>query len=55
MTIFNFTRRAALAASASLMIAVPGYAGGHPVVDCIHFLFPGGAGSGWAGAARGTG
>lgn len=55
MTIFNFTRRAAIAASAALMIAGPGYAGGHQVVESIHFLIPGGAGGGWDGTARGTG
>ena len=30
-------------------------AGGHQVVDSIHFLIPGGAGGGWDGTARGTG
>ena len=55
MTIFNFTRRAAIAASAALMIAGPGYAGGHQVVESLHFLIPGGAGGGWDGTARGTG
>ena len=55
MTMFNFTRRAAIAASAALMIAGPGYAGGHQVVESIHFLIPGGAGGGWDGTARGTG
>jgi len=37
MTIFNFTRRAAIAASAALMIAGPAYAGGQQVVESIHF------------------
>ena len=35
MTMFNFTRRAAIAASAALMIAGQGYAGGHQVVESI--------------------
>lgn len=55
MTVFNFTRRAAMAAAAALMVAGPVHADGHQVVDSIHFLIPGGAGGGWDGTARGTG
>ena len=53
---FRFTRRAAIAAAAAaLSFASPVSAGGHQVVDSIHFLIPGGAGGGWDGTARGTG
>ena len=55
MTLLKFTRRAAIAASAAMMIAGPVSAGGHQVVESIHFLIPGGAGGGWDGTARGTG
>lgn len=56
MTVFNFTRRAAMAAAAAaMMVAGPVHADGHQVVDSIHFLIPGGAGGGWDGTARGTG
>ena len=37
MTIFNFTRRAAIAAAAALRIAGPSDAGGHQVVESSHF------------------
>jgi putative tricarboxylic transport membrane protein len=52
---FKLGRRAFLAAAASLSLAAPVFAGGHQVVDSIHFLIPGGAGGGWDGTARGTG
>lgn len=55
MTLFKFTRRAALAMAAALIIAGPAHADGHKVIDKIHFLIPGGAGGGWDGTARGTG
>ena len=51
MTLLKFTRRAAIAASAAMMIAGPVSAGGHQVVESIHFLIPGGAGGGWDGTA----
>jgi putative tricarboxylic transport membrane protein len=38
-----------------LTLGTPAVAGGHQVVDSIHFLIPGGAGGGWDGTARGTG
>ena len=31
------------------------FAGGHQVLDELHFIIPGGAGGGWDGTARGTG
>jgi putative tricarboxylic transport membrane protein len=31
------------------------FAGGHQVLDSVHFIIPGGAGGGWDGTARGTG
>lgn len=56
MTSFKLGRRALMAAvAASLSFAAPVFAGGHQVVDSIHFLIPGGAGGGWDGTARGTG
>ena len=51
----KFSRRAMVAAAAALSFASPVFAGGHQVVDSIHFLIPGGAGGGWDGTARGTG
>ena len=51
----KFGRRAVVAAVAALSVANPVFAGGHQVVDSIHFLIPGGAGGGWDGTARGTG
>ena len=51
----KFSRRAIVAAAAALSFASPVHAGGHQVVDSIHFLIPGGAGGGWDGTARGTG
>ena len=56
MSTFKFTRRALVAAAAAtLSLGAPVFAGGHQVVDSIHFLIPGGAGGGWDGTARGTG
>ena len=44
------------ALAAATMLAGPfAQAGGHQMVDEIHFLIPGGAGGGWDGTARGTG
>ena len=40
---------------ASFGMGFTAVAGGHQVVDSIHFLIPGGAGGGWDGTARGTG
>ena len=40
---------------ASFGMSLTAVAGGHQVVDSIHFLIPGGAGGGWDGTARGTG
>jgi putative tricarboxylic transport membrane protein len=56
MSTLKFTRRALVAAAAvTLSLGTPVLAGGHQVVDSIHFLIPGGAGGGWDGTARGTG
>lgn len=56
MTTFNLGRRALMAtAVAAMTFTSPVLAGGHQVVDSIHFLIPGGAGGGWDGTARGTG
>jgi len=57
MTKLNLTRRVVMAAAAAtLTLGAPALADeGHPVVDSIHFLIPGGAGGGWDGTARGTG
>lgn len=56
MSTLKFTRRALVAAAAAtLSFGTPVFAGGHQVVDSIHFLIPGGAGGGWDGTARGTG
>ena len=53
---FTLTRRVMVAATAAaLALAGPVSAGGHQVVESIHFLIPGGAGGGWDGTARGTG
>jgi len=53
---FEFTRRAVMAAAAAAMtLGSSAMAGGHQVLDSIHFLIPGGAGGGWDGTARGTG
>ena len=55
MSKFVMGRRALIAAVAALGLAGPAAAGGHQVLDSIHFLIPGGAGGGWDGTARGTG
>jgi putative tricarboxylic transport membrane protein len=56
MTTFKMGRRALMAAAtAAMTIGAPVFAGGHQVLDSIHFLIPGGAGGGWDGTARGTG
>ena len=56
MKSLNMTRRVVMAAAAAaLSLGTPAVAGGHQVVDSIHFLIPGGAGGGWDGTARGTG
>ena len=56
MTTLILGRRAMLlAAAASLSLGTSSFAGGHAVMDSIHFLIPGGAGGGWDGTARGTG
>ncbi|SIS94435.1 putative tricarboxylic transport membrane protein [Roseivivax lentus] len=56
MTTFTLGRRALIAATAAaLSFGTPVFAGGHQVVESIHFLIPGGAGGGWDGTARGTG
>lgn len=52
---FVLGRRALLAAAAAFAMAGSASAGGHQVLDSIHFLIPGGAGGGWDGTARGTG
>ncbi len=52
----KISRRAFAAATAAVLsLGTPVLAGGHQVVDSIHFLIPGGAGGGWDGTARGTG
>ena len=51
----KFGRRAVMAAAAAMSLVGPAFAGGHQVVESIHFLIPGGAGGGWDGTARGTG
>jgi len=56
MTTLNLTRRVLLGATAAfLTLGNPAIAGGHQMLDSIHFLVPGGAGGGWDGTARGTG
>ena len=44
-----------LATAFAFGFCAPANAGGHMIVDSIHFLIPGGAGGGWDGTARGTG
>ena len=52
----KFGRRALMASAvAAMTLGTPALAGGHQVVDSIHFLIPGDAGGGWDGTARGTG
>ena len=56
MSKLKFTRRVLVATAATAMsIAIPVFAGGHQVLDSVHFIIPGGAGGGWDGTARGTG
>ncbi|MGA9251296.1 MAG: tripartite tricarboxylate transporter substrate-binding protein [Roseobacter sp.] len=56
MTTLKLGRRALMgAAMAAMTFGAPAMAGGHQVVESIHFLIPGGAGGGWDGTARGTG
>ena len=55
MSKFEMGRRALLAAVAAFGLAGSATAGGHQVLDSVHFLIPGGAGGGWDGTARGTG
>ena len=56
MTTLTLTRRVfAAAAVAATALSGPALAGGHQVVESLHFLIPGGAGGGWDGTARGTG
>jgi len=56
MTTLKLGRRALMgAAMAAMTLGAPAMAGGHQVVESIHFLIPGGAGGGWDGTARGTG
>ncbi|MDR9428613.1 MAG: tripartite tricarboxylate transporter substrate-binding protein [Salibaculum sp.] len=52
----TMTRRVAMAAAAAtLAMSGSAQAGGHQVLDELHFIIPGGAGGGWDGTARGTG
>ena len=56
MTNYGLTRRVMMAAGvACIALAGSVQAGGHQVLDSVHFLIPGGAGGGWDGTARGTG
>jgi putative tricarboxylic transport membrane protein len=56
MTTLKLGRRALMASAvAALSFGAPVYAGGHQMMESIHFLIPGGAGGGWDGTARGTG
>ncbi|MEL6241875.1 MAG: tripartite tricarboxylate transporter substrate-binding protein [Pseudomonadota bacterium] len=56
MTKYGLTRRVMMAAGvACIALAGSVQAGGHQVLDSVHFLIPGGAGGGWDGTARGTG
>ena len=51
----KFGRRAFIVAATAIGLAGSVTAGGHQVLESIHFLIPGGAGGGWDGTARGTG
>ena len=51
--IFNRLAFMATFIAASVGMSATTIAGGHQVVDSIHFLIPGGAGGGWDGTARG--
>jgi len=56
MNTFGWTRRTLIAAAtATLAFGGAAQAGGHQVLEELHFLIPGGAGGGWDGTARGTG
>ena len=55
MKTYELGRRALLGAALAFGLGGTAFAGGHQVVDSIHFLIPGGAGGGWDGTARGTG
>jgi len=56
MNPIRLTRRVMMAAAvATVACGSMASAGGHQMVDSIHFLIPGGAGGGWDGTARGTG
>lgn len=56
MNTFGWTRRALIAAATvTLSFGGIAHAGGHQVLEDVHFLIPGGAGGGWDGTARGTG
>jgi putative tricarboxylic transport membrane protein len=56
MSKLKFNRRALVAVAATVFsITTPVFAGGHQVLDSVHFIIPGGAGGGWDGTARGTG
>ncbi len=56
MSTFGWTRRTVMAAAtATFALGSMAHAGGHQVLDEVHFLIPGGAGGGWDGTARGTG
>ncbi|MDA7428818.1 tripartite tricarboxylate transporter substrate-binding protein [Primorskyibacter aestuariivivens] len=55
MTLKLGRRALMVAATAAMSFGTPVLAGGHQVLDSIHFLIPGGAGGGWDGTARGTG
>ncbi|WP_347819752.1 tripartite tricarboxylate transporter substrate-binding protein [uncultured Planktomarina sp.] len=57
MTNLKLGRRALVSAAiAAMALGAPAaFAGGHQIVDSIHFIIPGGAGGGWDGTARGTG
>ncbi len=56
MKTLKMGRRALIASAiATLGLGTPSFAGGHQVLDEVHFIIPGGAGGGWDGTARGTG
>lgn len=56
MNTLGWTRRTLIAAAtATLALCGSAQAGGHQVLEDVHFLIPGGAGGGWDGTARGTG
>lgn len=56
MNTYGWTRRAVVAAAtATIALSGMAQAGGHKMMDSVHFLIPGGAGGGWDGTARGTG